>query len=241
MNYPHEFSTEAQSRVDAEEIRAARELDGQMQALPVGYAAYTEKREALVAHFILEVVWAFAKEAGALGRSRVWSITRIRSEVDRFLFQRELDAETKFHECIRGKIFSCHSKTRASGYLKTWFEESPRWKEYEDMLLGLGGEALARTSESMTSEGAAERDQGSSHCKSWEEIKISFLSDQRIQITGPKWTQTLNYAEFGFNDHRTGKPTSAWKALLILAKNSGPITEYSLGPHMKWSNFEKRM
>lgn len=109
------------------------------------------------------------------------------------------------------------------------------------MLLGLGGEALARTSESMTSEGAAERDQGSSHCKSWEEIKISFLSDQRIQITGPKWTQTLNYAEFGFNDHRTGKPTSAWKALLILAKNSGPITEYSLGPHMKWSNFEKRM
>ena len=162
MNYPHEFSTEAQSRVEAEQIRAARELDVQMQALPVGYAAYTEKREALVAHSILEVVWAFAKEAGALGQSRIWSIARIRSEVDKFLFQRELVAETKFHEHIRGKIFSCHSKTRASGYLKTWFEELPRWKEYEDMLLGLGvekpaaqSEALAQTFESPTPESPA--------------------------------------------------------------------------------------
>jgi hypothetical protein len=116
------------------------------------------------------------------------------------------------------------------------------------MLLALGGEKAtapsevpAQTSESIASEGTAEHDQGNGRCKSWEEIEISFLSDERIRITEPKRTQTLNYAEFGFEDGRTGKPTRAWKALLILAKNSGPITESSLGTDMKWSNFEKRM
>lgn len=50
----------------------------------------------------------------------------------------------------------------------------------------------------------------------WENVQVSFLSDERVQIAIFDKTYTQNYAEMGFSDGRTGKPTQAWIFLRAL-------------------------
>jgi hypothetical protein len=57
----------------------------------------------------------------------------------------------------------------------------------------------------------------------WEDIEISFLSDERVQITTGNQTETRNYGELGFMDKRGGKPNEAWKLLRTLARARGHI------------------
>jgi hypothetical protein len=47
---------------------------------------------------------------------------------------------------------------------------------------------------------------GSNSAQSWEDIEISFLSDERVQIVTKERAETRNYAELGYKDGRTGKP-----------------------------------
>jgi hypothetical protein len=74
----------------------------------------------------------------------------------------------------------------------------------------------------------------------WEEIEISFISDERVQIRRGKKTQTLNYAEFGFADGRSGNPNQAWPVLRRLAERHGSI-ESEMEAGMDWSRLEKRI
>ena len=66
-------------------------------------------------------------------------------------------------------------------------------------------------------------------------IEILFLSELRVQICrNGKRMETLNFAEFGFEDARSGNPDRAWETLVILAKERGIIREgraASLGVH----------
>ena len=68
----------------------------------------------------------------------------------------------------------------------------------------------------------------------WENIEISFLSDERVQIRVGKKTETRNYAEFGFEDHRSGKPSRAWASLRALAEQRGIIRQPTRA-HEDWS------
>jgi hypothetical protein len=65
---------------------------------------------------------------------------------------------------------------------------------------------------------------------SWQEVKISFVSDERVQIRIGTWTETCNYGELGFRDRRDGKPNRAWICLRMFAKQGGtlPIGKGSL-------------
>lgn len=55
-----------------------------------------------------------------------------------------------------------------------------------------------------------------------------------------KTKETLNYAEFGFVDSRTQKPTRAWETLRMLAQQRGVLRE-RVGRERNWSMVEKRM
>ena len=58
--------------------------------------------------------------------------------------------------------------------------------------------------------------------KRWQEIKITFLSDNRIEVCwGATEPETYNYGEFGFEDRRSGKPNLAWIMLRELSKEGG--------------------
>lgn len=75
----------------------------------------------------------------------------------------------------------------------------------------------------------------------WEDIEILFLSDDRVQIVrGGKRCETLNYAEFGFEDGRTGNPNQAWILLRQLAEKRGCIASQTEA-QMEWSKVEKRI
>jgi len=58
---------------------------------------------------------------------------------------------------------------------------------------------------------------------SWEDIKIAFLSDERVQVELGSQGETRNYAEMGFADRRSGKPNQAWGLVRALAVARGVI------------------
>ena len=78
-------------------------------------------------------------------------------------------------------------------------------------------------------------------CKSWQDIEIVFLSDERIRIIQTDTSgETLNYGEFAFEDRRTGKPNQAWSTLRALAESNG-ILQDTTKTGRTWLKVEKRM
>ena len=74
----------------------------------------------------------------------------------------------------------------------------------------------------------------------WDAIEILFLSDERVQIRRGTKSETLNYAEFGFEDGRSGKPIEAWAILREMAKNNGFIRDVGSTGKM-WPVVEKQV
>lgn len=100
------------------------------------------------------------------------------------------------------------------------------------------GEHLARLAERLE---AAERPVTKQPSPpSWEHIEITFLSDERVQVVAGTTRQTLNYAEFGFEDGRNHVQNRAWATLQLLAQERGVIRK-SAGLDRNWSMVEKRM
>ena len=66
--------------------------------------------------------------------------------------------------------------------------------------------------------------------RSWDEIEIRFLSDERLQVISKDGRPTLNYAEFGFEDGRSEKPNMAWETLRSIAEGGGVILPAGNGP-----------
>src|ERR1022692_2327545 len=58
----------------------------------------------------------------------------------------------------------------------------------------------------------------------WEDIEISFLSDERVQIQIGSQRETRNYDEMGFADGRNGLPSKPWILLRTLASMQGLIS-----------------
>src|SRR5579885_3066262 len=58
----------------------------------------------------------------------------------------------------------------------------------------------------------------------WDkDVSIIFLSDERVQVKRGDQFSTMNYAEFGFEDKRNGKPDQAWVLLREMAENKGVL------------------
>ena len=77
--------------------------------------------------------------------------------------------------------------------------------------------------------------------KSWKDLGISFLSDERVQIIrNGASAETLNYAEMGFKDRRNGKPNRAWVTLRLLAEERGIIRDPAKTGGA-WQKVERRM
>jgi|SRR5581483_2100096 len=76
----------------------------------------------------------------------------------------------------------------------------------------------------------------------WNDVEISFLSDERVQIRSSKGSQTCNYGELGFADGRDGKPASAWITLRALAQGGGILRQPpNSAANRTWPKVEKRI
>jgi hypothetical protein len=111
----------------------------------------------------------------------------------------------------------------------------------------LGREALDREAETppklvFESEQGTQNATGSlgafGKISAWEELEISFLSDERVQLTVGVHTETRNYAELGFDDGRNHKPNSAWETLRSLAEQGGTLETSTAST---WPKVEKRI
>jgi len=74
--------------------------------------------------------------------------------------------------------------------------------------------------------------------QSWEGLAIRFLSDERVQLVVGDERETLNYAEFGFEDGRSKKPNLAWTTLRTLAEQQGTLSQPT---DASWAKVEKRI
>jgi hypothetical protein len=78
----------------------------------------------------------------------------------------------------------------------------------------------------------------------WDAIEITFLSDERVQMRNGANTETCNYAELGFADHRVKqgkpKPNLAWVTLRAMAEQNGVIRD-GAKTRASWPKVEKRM
>ena len=74
----------------------------------------------------------------------------------------------------------------------------------------------------------------------WEQIEITFLSDERVQIRSGKNIETRNYAEFGFQEGRSKNPNRAWETLRRLAELRGVIRDGTEG-RLPWPKVEKQV
>lgn len=57
----------------------------------------------------------------------------------------------------------------------------------------------------------------------WQNVEIAFTSEERVQVRNGAELSTYNYADFGFEDRRNGKPNQAWLTLQALAERGGTI------------------
>ena len=73
----------------------------------------------------------------------------------------------------------------------------------------------------------------------WDDIEISFLSEQRVQIrVQGELKPSMNYGDLGFDDKRNGNPNQAWYTLLNLAESNGTL---EAGTGRERRNREKRI
>jgi hypothetical protein len=147
MDYPQELSAQARARVEAERLRAKRDLDesGKQPGAPIrrtlSYGPsglpWTDPEKDLH-NYILRVFLAFAREACQLGVGGIWSVDQIRSETDEFL--RRFTIETYYE---RGHDSSGHRFREMVSHwngsllpdLEQEFHKSDEWRQFEAELL----------------------------------------------------------------------------------------------------------
>src|SRR5216684_988627 len=86
---------------------------------------------------------------------------------------------------------------------------------------------------------ASDADQVVSNERSWDGIKILFMTEDLVQISEPgKLDQNFDFGELGFADGRSGGHNSAWKTLLKLAEGRGVLleTKRKAGPRVRKSS-----
>jgi len=111
----------------------------------------------------------------------------------------------------------------------------PQWHQHLSELGELAEEAVKEPTQTE----AAHSRPPSFKLNDWQDLEIRFLSDERIHLNVDEFSETRNYAEFGFEDRRTKKPNLAWVTLRALAQKEGTIQQTVTG--QDWSGVEKRI
>jgi hypothetical protein len=144
MEYPREFSPQARARVEAERLRAAKELEQDQNRVPSSHYGPSENDEHNFRKYILRVFLAFAREACKLGAQRLWAIDRVRSESEEFLRRFTIDAEyEKGYDNKQGRKLRTMVSHLSGGILEhadQKFRTSAEWRQFEEMLLALAEE-----------------------------------------------------------------------------------------------------
>jgi hypothetical protein len=208
-SFPDEFPEKSRRAILAEDIKARADFKRAKKEVP------DSRLRNLFFGLILRVFIVFPREAKELVHHGTWSIGELQEESLRFLHHCAVSALYDWGYDRHGHRI-CEMVSNFGGGLlpevERAFQKDPLWQEYEDILLEVA-KAPAEPPATRTVEGV------------WEDIEISFLSDERVEVKIGTQVRTLNYAEMGFRDRRSGNPNQAWGLLRALAHAGGGIPD----------------
>lgn len=255
-SYLPDFLQASRARIKAIEIQAGFELEDSKQQLSRLSDFETEVRK-----YILTVFSAFAEEALVLGQRGSWTVEIIDREAREFLACITLQAQLQKGYDRRGHSISPLTN-RVFGHIlpevRRELEQSSVWRRYEEQLAEVarlkasssgeqppkigrqeGPAAVSRRGASGT--GAQKKSAHPARAQKWDDVKISFLSEERIQVWVAGQPETFNYAEFGCSDHRSGLANKVWEMLKLLARNEGVVPDGGRISNKQWPATEKAL
>ena len=157
MEYPRDFSPQARARVEAERLKAGKELEEQRDEVPWSRYGPGTVDEKNLRKYILRVFLVFAQEVCELGSQRPWTVDRIRSVADGFLRRFTIEAYfDKGYDKHGRKLpeMICNSSGGILPKVQREFEKSAEWHQFEQELLAVA-EQQARHSPQSSGEGKA--------------------------------------------------------------------------------------
>lgn len=253
-SYLPDFPPQSRARITAIEIQAGFELEDSKQQLSRLSDVETEVRK-----YILTVFSAFAEEALALGQRGKWTVEIIDREAREFLASVTLQAQIEKGYDRKGYSITPLTN-RVFGHIlpevRRELEQSRVWRRYQEQLAEVAQLQASSSAEQhpdmSREEGTASRRVESrtgargksthpARAQKWDDVEISFLSDERIQVWVAGRPETLNYAEFGCTDQRNGLANRAWEMLKVLARNEGVIPASGRISDKQWPATEKAL
>ena len=146
MEYPEDFSRQARARVEAERLKAGKDLERyrlQPQTRPhrphcsgPDGRLWTDEEEDLH-EYILRVFLVFSLEACALGSQGLWTVDQIREESSEFLRKFTIEACSEKGHGTCGTIPAMTNNWNGSilKEVELEFKRSDQWHRFEDTLL----------------------------------------------------------------------------------------------------------
>ena len=147
----------------------------------------------------------------------------------------EIDAIIALGVIIQGENYEIRQVFKASEHCCSWLARPAAAEQGGNAAAPAGGASVVEPP-GCAAQGAAKP---AAQARDWGDIEISFLSDERVEITVGIHTETHNYAEMGFASKLNGKPVLAWETLRAMAQAGGCTMVAANG--RKWAEVEKRM
>jgi hypothetical protein len=255
-SYLPDFPQASRGRIKAIEIQAGFELGDSKQQ-----RSRLSDFETDVRKYILTVFSAFAEEALALGQRGSWTVEIVDREAREFLASITLQTQLEKGYDRRGHSISPltnHVFGHILPEVRRELEQSSVRRRYQEQLAEVarlqesssaeqppkisrenGPAAVSRRGEDGT--GAQKKSTHPARAQKWDEVKISFLSEERIQVWVAGQPETFNYAEFGCIDQRSGLANRVWEMLKLLACNEGVIPDSGRISDKQWPATEKAL
>lgn len=210
--FPEEFSQKAISAVIREELIAGRDFETAKQRVD-----NLSGVEELLRTYILRVFLLFVREGGDLVRQGIWSLDGLQRQSLEFLRKLTIRAGLERGYDKNGRPVREMVSRWSGGLLmavRQEFRKSTLWHEFEGLLIEL---AAVETPPALSGQETGQKE------VDWEDIEITFVSDERVQVRMGGKNSTFNYDEMGFMDRRSGKPNQGWRLLRTLAQVKGVI------------------
>ncbi len=155
--YPEEFSQQARARIEAEKLKARKQLEQRRNQVPWsgGHLPRPADDENL-RKFILQVFLVFAREACKVGSQGLWTVERIRLEAEEYLRKFVLKAYSDEGYDKQGRKLEEMTDYYGSIQEGVWwaFKESAEYRQFEQELLAVA-EQQARGSPQSSDEAEA--------------------------------------------------------------------------------------
>jgi hypothetical protein len=140
VKYPQEFPPRALALIEAEKLRARRQLQEQVSQAPWSKYGPSATDEENFRKYVLRVFLVFAKEACKLGAHGSWTMDRVRAETDEFLRLFTIQAYYEDGHDKQGrelpKMIS-HMDGSILPEVRRKFRSSAEWQQFEGELLAV--------------------------------------------------------------------------------------------------------